>query len=144
QLAHALHQVFGSRRGLRQFSNFVPYLFDSGGDRHGEMVTQTGNLWAVEGGTAVIWRIPLARGNISGWMAQASESRPCSRVGAGVFRNSSGIQNTLPERAAMVCCHRRSGMIFSKGTRSPAPHQAATKISGSRQAVSSALSERPG
>ncbi len=92
----------------------------------------------------VIWRIPSVRTKASGWMANASASRPRSSVGAGVLRNSSLTQYTREWRAARVPCQPRSLTIRSSGTRSPAPHQAAIKISGSIRLTFSAVVCSPG
>ena len=50
-----------------------------------------------------------------------------------VFRPN---QMTREVTAAQGSCHLRSPTIFSSGTRSPAPHQAAIEISGSMPACS--------
>ncbi len=66
------------------------------------------------------------------------------KVGAGVFRNSSRMQKTRPDSAAVVRCQLRSAMIFPSGTRSPAPHHAAMTTSGSSDRTSSGRICRPG
>ncbi len=69
---------------------------------------------------------------------------PPSRLVAGVFSSSSLMQNTRPWRTAGNSVQPRCSTIFSSGTRSPAPHQAATIASGCAAATSSAVVVLPG
>ena len=69
---------------------------------------------------------------------------PCMRLLAGVFSNSSLMQKTRPERTTVRSFHFRCSTIFSRGTRSPAPHHAASTTSGAASATSSADVVLPG
>ena len=82
-------------------------------------------------------RNPSATGKHSGWIAAASACSPRTSVGAGVFRYSSRMQKTRPLTAAGSFSQPRVAMIFSSGTRSPAPHQAAISTSGAAAVTSS-------
>ena len=139
QLADALHENLGRRCRFRERVTSLrtsSILVVMGMSR---ILTQSERFTAVEDGTPVIWRIPSVLVKQFGMDRKGQGIKPAEQRGSR--RVEVFIPNAVDPGAATqreFPASLRSATIFSSGTRSPAPHQAAIKMSGSMPATSSA------